>query len=420
LDLSGLATFSADYGSTGIINIGSATGPADNNHSPFGTLTLGGNNTLTAGTLNVGVNAANGSSANRGAGTLFLGTSNAINADNITVGSGKSNSTTGTGGRVLFNTGLTNPSVTLRGAAGGTARVASMIIYDGSLYTNSSGTVGSGTVDLTGGTVDALVDTLTIAIGKGGTGTGAATGTLTFNAGTIDATTITLAIRGTTTSAAGAVTTGTLNVDGAAELVVGAGGITLGDTSQGQGNAAITGNLNINGGTVTMGGDIRRGAHNDVDAAGIANVLLSAGILDMNANELGTATGPLSLLTIGGGLVEDAPGIHTTAFTMTGGTLQIDLATPFQITGTGLGGWGITGGTWALSNVAIGDYPILTGYTGGSVSGLTFSGFDTDQFQVSLGNDGVLSVVPEPGVVALVAVGIGLVLFGRRRVRALR
>jgi autotransporter-associated beta strand protein len=435
MDVSGLASFTADYGSTGVINVGSSANvDSANNRAPFGTLVLGANNTLTAGELNVGVNANNGSSANRSAGTVLLGTTNVINVDAITVGAGKAVEANPMGGRMLFNEGLTNPEVTLRGSDG-TSRVASLIVYDGSLYTASSNHSGPiGTVDFTGGTVNAMIENLTVTIGKAAANTAPSTGMLSFDAGIIDATTATIAVRGTTTTGAGSVTTGTLNVNGTANLVVGAGGIILGDTSQGVGDAAITGNLNIDGGTVTMGGDIRRGPHNDVGSPGIANVTLTAGMLDMGNHNLGTTDGPITTLEITAGTLQNVGEIHVLTLQKLGGgdvtldataltgNVEVQAGTLILVsdilsatTDVSL----VDGaklalnfvGTDAVNQLFFNGVPQLTGTWGAAGSGADH--IDNDFFS----GIGTLTVlVPEPSVVALALVGMGFLLYRRRRV----
>jgi autotransporter-associated beta strand protein len=85
LDMSGLTTFTANYGPTGVVGVAAGNLGAGAN-APFGTLTLATNNTITAGTLAVGLNNGGGNTAK---GRLFLGQTNVLNVDNIVVGAGK-------------------------------------------------------------------------------------------------------------------------------------------------------------------------------------------------------------------------------------------------------------------------------------------------------------------------------------------
>ena len=85
LNLSGLSTFTANYGPAGVFSVGAnATGVGD--LSPFGQLILASNNTITSGTLSVGLNSGGGNTSKS---SLLLGTTNVLNVDNISVGAGK-------------------------------------------------------------------------------------------------------------------------------------------------------------------------------------------------------------------------------------------------------------------------------------------------------------------------------------------
>ncbi len=254
--------------------------------APFGTLILGGTSTLTAGTLSVGLNTNGGSAANRTAGILKLGAVNVINSDNITIGGGKTKNTA-TGSMSFNNPAGNGQSVKLRGADG-TSPVATLKIGDASGYSGSSGTNSIGVVDLTGGSVDALITTLQIGIGKSGSNTAPSTGSLTFNAGSLNATNITLGVRGTSSGAAPA--TGTLTINGTGSLVA-ANGILLGDTVSGSGSGTATGILNINGGSVTAGGDI-------VDGGGTSTVTLNGGTLDLQGHNLGISGGAIDTVNL--------------------------------------------------------------------------------------------------------------------------
>src|SRR5262249_50769836 len=111
LDLTGLNNFTANYGATGKIGIGTSDTVTTAN-GPNGTLILADQtNALTAGTMYVGYG-----STNAGTNTLRLGTTNTINVDNIIVAGGKGPAS------LNFRAGLTNPSVAIRGSDG-TSRV---------------------------------------------------------------------------------------------------------------------------------------------------------------------------------------------------------------------------------------------------------------------------------------------------------
>ena len=169
LDLSGIGSFTANYGPTGIIGIGAGIAGTGSN-SPFAKITLATSNTLTAGQLNIGLNNGGGNTSKT---TVLLGQSNVLNLDNLTIGAGKtqptpfSETTPNPTAIMQFNPVLTGPnSVKLRGSAGGTSRLGTLTITNGDLYTGSSATNESGIIDFTGGTVDALVDKLVVGVGK--------------------------------------------------------------------------------------------------------------------------------------------------------------------------------------------------------------------------------------------------------------
>src|SRR6185369_780353 len=92
--------------------------------------------------------------------------------------------------------------------------------------------------------------------------------------------------------------TGTLNVLSAAHLIAGANGIELGHRPTA--TSAIAGNLNINGGTVTMGGDIVVGGgtgnltlNGTLDLAG-HNINVNGGTFNLNGSGTHPVTGTLN------------------------------------------------------------------------------------------------------------------------------
>jgi hypothetical protein len=106
---------------------------------------------------------------------------------------------------------------------------------------------------------------------------------------------------------------------------------------------------------------------------------------------------------------------------MSGGTWSIALATGTdQILGSGTGTFQITGGTIDLGGGSINyaqNYNVLSGFVSGSVSNLSFTNYDTTNYQASLGTNGVLAFtpVPEPGAWMSLLGGCGVLLGLRRR-----
>ena len=162
-----------------------------------------GANTITAATLGIG-NGATNAQTNLNA-RLHLGTTNALNATNFALGGYRSK------GTVDFQSGLTSPTLTLRGITAGVSRMTTLQIGN---TLAGAGTTGDGVLDLSAGTLDALVTNLNVGFCVQTTGT---TSSLTMGGGTVDATTIILAGNGATSTStaafnqnAGAVTAGSI------------------------------------------------------------------------------------------------------------------------------------------------------------------------------------------------------------------
>jgi autotransporter-associated beta strand protein len=299
LDASGLTSFTLNYGSTGFISIGaSATGAGQN--SPFATFIGAPTNTFTAGTFAVGLNSGGGNTSNT---SVLLGNTNFINADNIRIGSGKTQ--TQPTAVVKFNTGLTGtPTVTLRGS-NGTGRVGTFTIADGGLYTNGSATAMSGTVDFTGGSVDATVTSMRIGVGVNNNNSAPSTGTLNVSLGSFDSTGWTLGIKSASTAANTTTATGIVNASGTATIIAGANGIKLGDTSgTGVSTGVTTGILNITGTSlVQSAGDI-------ITGGGVGTITLNGGTLDLQGHNLGTGAAAITNLNIQAGTLKNVAEIN--------------------------------------------------------------------------------------------------------------
>ena len=179
LDLSALANFNLTIGQ---LEVGSATpGTGAFNHLS-GTLYLAGTNIIrvngSAPAIDVGDASSNGGTSH-----LYLGQTNAIFSDTITVAHSKAVAT------FAFNPALTgsNPALTLNGNTN--ARISILAVGDFLTQATSASTT-IGLVDLTGGTVSALVDTCYVARGQNGSGSGPTTGTLRVGAGTFNVNTL--------------------------------------------------------------------------------------------------------------------------------------------------------------------------------------------------------------------------------------
>ncbi|HEV2694677.1 MAG TPA: autotransporter-associated beta strand repeat-containing protein [Verrucomicrobiae bacterium] len=342
LDMSGLDTFNASVGNVWVgVYPGTAT-----TARPQGVLYLAKTNVLslqTVGTklapaLDVGDTGSSPDSGN----VLVLGVNNNIAADTIEVGSQRS------GGSLKFNpafTNITTPSLLLRGHSG--TRVTSFNIGDQSSSTASIGSVSTGNVDLSGGTIDAMVGAMTLAWGQPVSGTlaGTATATLTMTAGTLNVNTMDIAIQ-TNAAVTGAASTGTVNVNGGT-LVVNSS-LRLGYYSGG--GAASKGTLNITNGTVL--------ATNIVAGGGTSGINMSGGLLVVT-NTMGTVAAPLSAVSINNGA--------TLQFTPASGV------TPAQVVTLSADNSGIINvGSLPVIAAYPSQFPLIT-YQGGSGNALIFT-----------------------------------------------
>ncbi|MFM8494487.1 MAG: beta strand repeat-containing protein, partial [Planctomycetia bacterium] len=190
----------------------------------------GGTNTITAASIQVGAAAlSDGNSGSQA--RLHLGTSNTFNTGSIQVGGFNA------GGTVDFQAGLTSPSLTLRGTDG-TSAMTTWTIGE-----TSSGTrTGQGVVNLTGGSLDALVTDLRIGRQIAASNVND-TSTLTMPAGTLTASTLSMAVK---TNSGTPTLTSTLNQSGG---TVSIGTITLGDGGGTQA-AVLVPTYNLTGGSL--------------------------------------------------------------------------------------------------------------------------------------------------------------------------
>ena len=288
LDLSGLSNFTA-YVSQVLVGQSTSSGAVNR---PDGKLLLATNNTIvcSASSSTIGVMIAD-SSQNAGnlGNEVDLGQTNAIFTDGgITVARQKST------GTLKFNpNNAPGSSLLLRNKAG-TGPMNLWAIGDNAIGSSGSGSGDSGTVDLTGGTVDAQVTTIFVGRGQtAGTGTGKGVGTLKFSAGTIGASTVEI---GYQLASGAAAATGTFDVDDTAQLFV-TNNLRLGYYTSG--SSVSSGTLNIGsitpGGTVTVTGQL-------LDGGGTGDsVSLTGGILSVGG--IASSTVPLNKLTLNSGIL---------------------------------------------------------------------------------------------------------------------
>lgn len=153
LDATNLASLTISKSAQTITIGGTAGGLTPGNYGIFKLSST--SNTITAANLNIGTTGGANAGGVFNSGRLDLGTSNVINVDICRLG------TTRDAGLVQFQTGLTNPSITMRGQ-NGTSAVTSITVGE-----NSAGSTGVGTsnMNLSAGSVDILATTMILSRG---------------------------------------------------------------------------------------------------------------------------------------------------------------------------------------------------------------------------------------------------------------
>ena len=306
-DLSGLSSLSISLDpATGIVRVNPNNGT--NVGNKFSVLTLpstgAGTTTVTANILAVGDGGQNGSVG--AINQLKLGTGvNTLNVNTVNIGTGARDI-----GSLTFNGGT--GSVILRDAAG-TGRAAFNVATS---TANTGVTASTGNlIDLTGHSADLLISTLAI----GGQNRNVdRVDTFSFDTGTLDATTV---VVGDTNGAGNASVanntwTSNLNLSGGT-TTIGAGGIDIGRS-----DSAVTGTDIVNGNVNLSGNAVVTVANN----AGFgAAIRLGDNTIATNV----TANGNLSItgtssLTVAGDIIKGAStGASTGTVTLNGGTLNM-------------------------------------------------------------------------------------------------
>jgi autotransporter-associated beta strand protein len=316
LDLSGLSSFTADV---------------DNFYVGFGnrtsnTLTLAstgqGTNSITSNKLVIG---DSDGSTGSGMNILELGRSTTLNVDSIMVGAPEvfENDGQTASGRMEFQT-LTGdtPSVVIR-AKDGVGRADLTVAYHDASQQGYQSLTGD--VDFTGGTVDALLGDVLIGRHNAYSGsghTGGATGTLSMDAGTIDASSVVLGQTETRSSSTADPATGILNVSGGTFI---AGTMTLGqnlgsnltDTNS---SGRAHGTVNISGtGTVDVTSNLVMGSKTGGSTDVTATVDIAGGTLKVGGNMAENNT-ELPEIT-------SSVNLHGGTLDMTGGNIVVDTFT---------------------------------------------------------------------------------------------
>lgn len=198
-------------------------------------LSTNGTNTITGQSVIFGrIKAGGNSSGTAYSANVNLGKTNTINADVFKVGS------TNATAALAFQAGISNPSLVLR-SANGTSAMREWMIGESTADTGARS--GQGTVDLLGGTIDALVGNLTVGLNNNASVT--STSWLKISNGNLTADTIRLATKAGSSA---------VGVNGA---IYQSGGTvstqTLEFGQSGVGNSTITALYDMSGGRLEAG-----------------------------------------------------------------------------------------------------------------------------------------------------------------------
>ncbi len=263
---------------------------------------------------------------------LYLGQTNVFYIDSISAGRTKASATSA--GVVQFNPSLigSSPVAFFRGVGGNSSRVTRWSIAD-MCTAASSAQVSVGTNNFTGGTVNALIDTLSLArdTTASHTATPNIVGVLTFDSGVIDAHTVYAGNQSIGPSGSSTPLVGIINVNGTGLLTVNSN-LVLGRTTLNSIAAnRTTGILNINGGTV-------RAASIGVGSFSTNNVISMTNATLVVSNSIGAA------------------GFGVTRFAISNSLLQFSVSGATNAYVTNL----VTGG--ATNFITIGSAAVLPSY----------------------------------------------------------
>lgn len=293
-------------------------------------LHLANTNTINATRVSVGQANWTGSSSYQTAtsSTVYLGQTNALYTTELLIGSNTNGSVTknANSGTLIFDSGLSGtPSVVIRGLGSTTETplaVTNMII--GNIGGDNSNGVGgsianTSVADFTGGTVDALVDTLLLGTGSPSTGS-SASGTLKMNAGSFTANAVTLGYSTGNNSPGPGVLTGTLEVGGGTFT---ANSMSLGAHRVSSSRETSNGLVKITGGSINIAGDITVGTNSSATALSTAEIDISGGTLTVGGNLAEASSTATSTLKLRGGTLDmDGGNITVDTFTAENGTLK--------------------------------------------------------------------------------------------------
>ena len=332
LDLSGLGNFNASISRIGL-GTTSLPNPNNANQREAGSLFLARTNLIAlsytdtlanyqlAGRTNAIEMSRNPGNNSAILSLLYLGQTNAIYVDSM--GFGRDKASASSAAFMTFNPAFSNPSAYIRSNSGDASRVKWWAIGDMNANA-SSAQVAVGTNDFSNGTVDALVDVLSLGrdCSPNHTATANNIGVLTLSAGTIDANTVYAGNQSLGPNTSTAPNLGFININGSATLKVNSS-LVLGRTVNTSGSAALQtrGLLNIRNGTV-LANSITAGTTSTNNIITLTNGTLvvtnSAGTTAKAITAVNTTNSTLSFIVSGA----NSPNMVVTNL-ITGGTTNI-------------------------------------------------------------------------------------------------
>jgi autotransporter-associated beta strand protein len=388
--------------------------------------------TVNAGTLILSGSNSYGGATSVTGGTLSLQGADAVTLNTVTV--------SGTGSLTETAANALGGSASLS-VTGGTATLSQANSYSGTtslssgaLYVNNAGALGSGTLSLTGGTIDATNGVITgqsnnpaIAVGSftfGGSnnlnlGTGPVSITGSTTTITLNGSGGTLTLGGTATNTNSSQTAGiTMTVNGAGNTLV-LGGFTLGtsgtqavtDTFNGSGNISINGAVtngtafangltyagsgtlmlsgsnNYSGATIITSGTVKLGNVNALGTGAIGQYL--QGALDFNGNSITNAFADKAIL--GGTLTDTGAAVNLTGM----GNIGASASRSFFFDGTG---------NMTFGQQFTGAYSV----TKNGSNTVTLSGAGANALTVTAINNGTLVLAKTGGVNAVNGASLGI------------
>jgi fibronectin-binding autotransporter adhesin len=352
LDMSGLSTFK-NLAPAATMALGTAA-------QQVVTLSLASNSVINVATLNIEATAGN----NGRAGTLNLGAiTNTIYASAINISTGKGGTT-----KIQFGVNAPDGTVAIGGTSGGSAR-ATMLLGNAT----SGSAVCNGQLLLAGHLASVMAGPMTLGGVGGSTGNGNA-GTVTFDNGTFDVTSIVMGSSTSAHSSSGTFTVGG-DVSHTATLTVssaGGGSVILGNASITGGIGAGTLNINANG-IANINCSITK--NTTAGAINTATISLTDGTLNLMSGAIGTLAAPIDTLNLSDNGSSDTKiqlnvsvgvtNIVATAVNVLSGTTTLNINSISGVTGTTQIPLISYTGSTPFSGLVLGTVP--AGYTGAAL-----------------------------------------------------